>query len=42
MSLNSAIGPGSGHDSRRLIGLVGGLEGRPKELYETRHTTPSP
>jgi transposase len=31
--LNFAIGPGSEHDSRRLIGLVRGLEGRPRELY---------
>ena len=33
MPLNFTIGAGNEHDSRRLIGLVGGLERRPKELY---------
>ncbi len=33
MPLSIAIGPGDEHDSKRLIELIQGLEGRPRELY---------
>jgi IS5 family transposase len=33
MPLNIVIGPGNEHDSRRLLELVGGLDGKPGQLY---------
>jgi len=33
MPLSITIRPGNEHDSRRLIELIGGLDGKPRELY---------